>query len=124
MQFLHMYNHNHSQTWDDNLPYIKHSYNHAQHNSMGNSPFDICYGFQPSTPIDLISSSTQSNDTDFKGQEVDKALKFRYKIYNIHKQAQYMTRHDKHRISHSFQIGDQVWLHLKKECASLVYTGR
>ena len=25
-------------------------------------------------------------------------------------------RHDKHRIPHSFQIGDQFWLHLKKEC--------
>ena len=25
------------------------------------------------------------------------------------------ARHDKHRIPHSFQIGDQVWLHLKKE---------
>ena len=25
------------------------------------------------------------------------------------------ARHDKHRIPHSFQIGDHVWLHLKKE---------
>ena len=25
------------------------------------------------------------------------------------------ARHDKHRIIHSFQIGDQVWLHLNKE---------
>ena len=25
------------------------------------------------------------------------------------------AQHDKHRIPHSFQIGDHVWLHLKKE---------
>ena len=25
------------------------------------------------------------------------------------------ARHDKHCTPHSFQIGDQVWLHLKKE---------
>ena len=42
---------------------------------------------QPSVPIDLISSLTQSNDTEFEGQEVEKALKLRDQIYNIQKQA-------------------------------------
>ena len=119
-----MYNHKHCQTWDEILPYIQHNYNHAQHSSTGKSPFEICYGFQPSTPIDLITSSTQLNNTDFEGREVEKALKFRDKIYNIQKKAQEMlqreneksnARHDKHHIPHSFQIMDQVWLHLKKE---------
>ena len=64
------------------------------------------------------------NGTGFEGWEVEKALKFREQIYNIYKQAHEMfqwanakakARHDKHRIPHSFQIGDQVWLHLKKE---------
>ena len=30
--------------------------------------------------------------------------------------AKYKDQHEKHRIPHSFQIRDQVWLHLKKEC--------
>ena len=119
-----MYNHKHSRTWDDILPHIQHIYNHAQHSSTVKIPFEICYRFQPSVPINLISSSTQSNDTDFEGQEVEKALKFKEKIYNTQKQAQEMlqranakskARHDKHHIPHSFQIGDQLWLHLKKE---------
>ena len=72
---------------------------------MGKSPFDICYRFQPSAHIDLISSSTQSNDTNFEGLEMEKALKFRDQIYNIQKQAQEMLQrasaktkawHDKH----------------------------
>ena len=92
---------------------------------MGKSPFEIYYGFQPSVPIDLISSSTKSNDTDFKGWEVEKAPKFIDKIYNIQKQAceilqRYNAKakvwHDKHHIPHSFKIWDKVWLHLKKEC--------
>ena len=58
VQMLLMYNHKHRRTWDESLPYIQHSYNRAQHNSMGKSPFKICYGFQPSAPIDLISSLT------------------------------------------------------------------
>ena len=71
-----MYNHKHYRTWDGNLPYIQHNYNRAQHNSTGKSPFDICYKFQPLAPIDLISSSKQSNDDDFKGQEVEKSFKY------------------------------------------------
>ena len=30
-------------------------------------------------------------------------------------QAQYKTRHDKHRVYHQFQVGDQVWLHINKD---------
>ena len=59
---------------------------------MGKSPFEICYGFQPSVPIDLISSLTQSNDNEFKGREVEKALKFRDQIYNIQKQEHEMLQ--------------------------------
>ena len=40
----------------------------------------ICYGFQPLEPINLINSSTHSNDIKFEGQEVEKALKFRDQI--------------------------------------------
>ena len=55
---------------------------------------------------------------------MEKELKFIDQIYNFQKRAQEMfqrentkakARHDKHHIPHSFQIGDQVWLHLKKE---------
>ena len=67
VQLLCMYNQKHHRTWDDNLPYIQHSYNRAQHSSTGKSPFEICYGFQPLMPIDLISSLTHLNDTDFEG---------------------------------------------------------
>ena len=87
-----MYNHKNRGSWDDNLTYIQHNYNCAQQNSTGKSPFEICYEFQPSAPIDLISSSTQSNDIEFKGQEVEKALKFIDKIYNIQKKAQEMLQ--------------------------------
>ena len=82
---------------------------------MGKSPFEICYVFQPSAPINLIHSSTQSNDTDFEEWELEKTLDFRDQIYNIQKQTHEMlqrenekakARHDKHRIPHSFQIGD------------------
>ena len=30
-------------------------------------------------------------------------------------QANYKERHDRHRVDHHFQVGDQVWLHISKD---------
>jgi hypothetical protein len=30
-------------------------------------------------------------------------------------QAKYKTRHGKHRVDHSFQVGDEVWIYISKE---------
>jgi hypothetical protein len=30
-------------------------------------------------------------------------------------QAKYKTRHDKHRVDHSFKVGDEVWIYISKE---------
>ena len=55
---------------------------------------------------------------------MEKSLKFIDRIYNTQKQEQEIlqrvnekakARHEKHYIPHSFLIGDQLWLHLKKE---------
>ena len=56
--------------------------------------------------------------------DVDKATKFIEQIQEIHQavqeqleksQAKYKARHDKHRMEHSFQVGDQVWLYICKD---------
>ena len=53
-----------------------------------------------------------------------KAIKFIQRIQKIHEvvhdqleksQAMYKMRHDKHRMDHCFQVGDQVWLYISKE---------
>ena len=94
---------------------------------MGKNPFNICYIFQPLAPI---SSLTQSNDTDSNQWEVEKELKFQDHIYNIQKQAhemlhwaneKYKAWHDQHHTPHSFQIRDQVWLNLNKDCLTSPY---
>jgi hypothetical protein len=57
--------------------------------------------------------------------DADKAMKFIQKIQLVHQvvqeqleksQAKYKARHDKHRVDHHFQVGDQVWLYINKEC--------
>jgi hypothetical protein len=66
-----------------------------------------------------------STDSSLAPTEVDKATQFIEKIHHIRQQVQdilhksnekYKHRHDQHKVPHKFQVGDKVWLHLKKEC--------
>jgi hypothetical protein len=41
--------------WEDCLPFIEFAYNRSVHSTTEFSPFEIMYGFNPFTPIVLIS---------------------------------------------------------------------
>ena len=41
-------------TWEDCLPFVEFAYNRAVHSTTHCSPFEIVYGFNPLTPIDLL----------------------------------------------------------------------
>jgi hypothetical protein len=77
VHILRMYNSKHPFTWDESLPYVKHSYNRALHSSTGHSPFQVGLGFQPLGPIDvafpLVVTSTKSSPFPI---EDDKAIWF------------------------------------------------
>ncbi|XP_033139368.1 uncharacterized protein LOC117130975, partial [Brassica rapa] len=57
-------------SWEDYLPHCEFAYNHAVHSTSKFSPFEIVYGFNPNSPLDLIPLP---------------------------------------------ELGDQVWIHLRKE---------
>ena len=40
--------------WEDCLPFIEFAYNRSVHSTTDHSPFEIVYGFNPLTPLDLI----------------------------------------------------------------------
>lgn len=46
--------------WDTYLHIIQHSYNRATHSSTGFSPFEVCFGFQPSAPSEMPLTITPS----------------------------------------------------------------
>ena len=42
-------------TWEECLPFIEFAYNRCIHSTTSYSPFEIVYGFNPLTPLDLLS---------------------------------------------------------------------
>jgi hypothetical protein len=63
-------------------------------------------------------------DIDVDGKyDIDRVEKFIEQIQSIHQvvqemleksQAKYKARHGKHRVDHSFEVGDEVWLYISK----------
>jgi hypothetical protein len=75
----------------------------------------------PKSPLDFIFGKDIAIDGQY---DIDRVEKFIEQIQSIHQvvqeqleksQAKYKTRHDKHRVDHSFQVGDEVWLYISKE---------
>jgi hypothetical protein len=54
VQHLRGYNQKHTNTWDGNLIYIKHSYNRLVHTSTGKPPFETFFGYLTPLPLDVV----------------------------------------------------------------------
>jgi hypothetical protein len=118
---LRAYCNKHPKLWDEHLHYIQHAYNQAKHSSTQTSPFEACFVYLPKSPLHFIFRK----DISIEGQyDIDRAEKLIEQIQLIHQivqeqleriQAKYKMRHDKHRVDHSFQVGDEVWIYISKE---------
>ena len=124
VQLLRSNNHKHPKTLDENLIYIKHSYNKAVHTSTGKPPFETCFSYFMPSPLDVVDVQQGGVREDITGEAL-KADHFVEKIRQIHlqvqetlkkSQAKYTARHDQHRTNKSWKVGDRVWLpRLNKE---------
>jgi hypothetical protein len=107
--------------WDLVLPQAEFAYNRSSSKTTGKSPFEVVYGCNPKTPLDLVSlpiSHNYSGDAD----ERAKAIKDLHEQVSkrIEKQNQkYERQANKHRRAVIFKEGDLVWMHLSKERFSL-----
>jgi hypothetical protein len=104
-------------TWEECLPHVEFAYNRAVHSATKFSPFEIVYGFNPLTPLDLSPLPLTEHvnldgkkKADFVKQIHEKAR------FNIERRTeQYTTQANKGRRQLVFEPGDWVWLHMRKE---------
>jgi hypothetical protein len=103
--------------WEECLPHIEFAYNRSIHSTTKVSPFQIVYDFNPRAPIDLLPlppsemtcfGASQWSEFILKMHETTKLniekmnKKYRIVASKVHKEV-------------NLELGDLVWLHLRKE---------
>jgi len=99
------------------LPFIEFAYNRSVHSTTEFSPFEIVYGFNPLTSMDLIPLPVDervSLDGNCKAQVV-KTLHESVRQQIEKRNRVYATKANKGRKHVVFQPGDWVWVHKRKE---------
>ena len=103
--------------WEDCLPHVEFAYNRAVHSTTNSCPFEIVYGFKPHTPMDLLPLPLQEqvNLDATKRSDFIKRLHVETRKNIEKKSAQYAKQANKGEKKVTFQPGDLVWLHLRKD---------
>ena len=103
--------------WDLILPQIEFAYNRSMHRTVGKSPFEVVYGLQPIGPMELAPHPTIqqfSGDAEVRAKEIKKLHKeVRLKIENNN--AKYVEQANRRRKYVEFEVGELVWVHLRKD---------
>jgi len=103
--------------WDVKLAHAEFAYNRAPSVTTGHSPFEVVYGINPITPIELsaLPLDTQVHMDAKERIKVMKRLHESIKAQIEKSNAAYRRRANKNRKPAHFQPGDLVWVHLRKE---------
>jgi hypothetical protein len=99
------------------LPFIEFAYNRSVHSTTDFSPFEIVYGFNPLTPLDLLPLLVNER-TSLYGQKKAEMVKKLHESVWQHiekKNEQYANKANKGRRQVIFEPGDWVWVHMRKK---------
>nr|KYP42079.1 Transposon Ty3-I Gag-Pol polyprotein [Cajanus cajan] len=105
-------------SWDDYLPHVEFAYNKVVHKTTNMSPFEIVYGFNPLTPLDLLPLPDVASFIHKEGTsraEFVKKLPERVRNHIQSQTEKYTKYNNKGRKEVIFNEGDWVWLHLRKD---------
>uniref|UniRef100_A0A2N9IG11 Reverse transcriptase n=1 Tax=Fagus sylvatica TaxID=28930 RepID=A0A2N9IG11_FAGSY len=104
-------------TWEECLPHVEFAYNRAVHSATKFSPFEIVYGFNPLTPLDLspLPLTEHVNLDGKKKADFVKQIHEKARLNIERRTEQYATQANKGRRQLVFEPGDWVWLHMRKE---------
>ncbi|GJY53128.1 RNA-directed DNA polymerase [Tanacetum coccineum] len=103
--------------WDLILPQAEFAYNRSVNHTTGKSPFEVVYGCNLITPLDLVPVpevgrfSEEGDDQSEQIKELHRSVQEQIIWHN----EQYKEHADKRRKQVLYQEGDLVWIHLRKE---------
>ena len=103
--------------WDQLLPHAEFAFNRAPNKATHLSPFQVVYGYNPKTPLDLTPIPTPSKfswEAEKRAKEIkDLHAQVRERIEKSNAQA--MQQANKHKKEVHFQQGNLVWIHMRNE---------
>ena len=100
------------------LPHIEFAYNRVVNSTTSHTPFEVVYGFNPLTPLDLLPIPVLDEvlcKDDFEKVAFINDLHHHINLQNERKVGKYAELANKRRKALIFEPGDWVWLHLRKD---------
>jgi len=104
--------------WESLLPHFEFAYNRVVNSTTVHTPFEVVYGFNPLTPLDLLPIPVLDEvlcKDDFEKASFVKDLHHHIKQQIERKVGEYVEHANKGRKALIFEPGDWVWLHLRKD---------
>ncbi|KAK8600731.1 hypothetical protein V6N12_050582 [Hibiscus sabdariffa] len=97
-------------TWEDCLPHVEFEYNHAVHSATNMSPFEVVYGYNPTTPLDMLPLPYEQviNRDEQSKAEFVKKMHQQVKENLERRTQQYETRANKGKKRVTFEVGDWI----------------
>ena len=104
-------------TWEECLPHVEFAYNRTIHSATKFSPFEIVYGFNPLTPLDLspLPVTERVNLDGKRKADFVKQIHEKARLNIERRTEQYVKQANKGRHKVIFEPGDWVWVHMRKE---------
>ena len=99
------------------MPFIEFAYNRSVHSITDFSLFEIVYGFNPLTPLDLLPLPVNER-TNLDGQKKAEMVTKLHESVRQHiekKNEQYANKANKGRRQVIFEPSDWVWVHMRKK---------
>ena len=104
-------------SWEDMLSFVEFAYNRSRNSATKLTPFEVVYGRNPLTSLDLLSHPMRDGEHPL-------AVRRAEHIQELHKSTRDQLQRRVEMLARSkskgrkemvFQPGDLVWVHLRKE---------